>query len=315
MKVPCVVAILLLAQCTGGVAAQAQQTAQQAASAPPISFGGRGWGGAEVAATQAGQDPETLHFSIKAGAASDYIYRGTSLSDRKPAVGGVFEATYKQFYTWVSAASVRLPTRPDAELGIAGGVRPTFAGIDFDLGITYFAYPGEALPSSGINYWEAALRGDFKITESWRGAAGFAYSPDVSNTGAWSWYAAAGLGYDVPARLMPSDLSASFTAAAGYSWFGRQSPALGGFALPEYLNWHAGVTLTYKLLNLDLRYYDTNLTREDCFVFTGDPGATPGGTVNPITNPGGLRSNWCGATFAAKLWIALDDAMFRPSAR
>ncbi len=94
------------------------------------------------------------------------------MSDRKPAVGGVFEATYKQFYTWASVASVRLPTQPAAELAISGGVRPTFAGIDFDLGVTYFAYPGEALPSNGINYWEAALRGDFKISESWRAAGG-----------------------------------------------------------------------------------------------------------------------------------------------
>ena len=119
----------------------------------------------------------------------------------------------------------------------------------------------------------------------------------------------------MPARFLPGDLSASITAAAGYSWFGKQSPALGGFALPDYLNWHLGVTLTYKLFNLDLRYHDTDLTRENCFVFTGDPGATPGGSANPITNPGGLRSNWCGATFVAKVWVALDDAMFRPSAR
>ncbi len=40
----------------------------------------------------------TLHFSIKAGAATDYVYRGTTLSDRKPAAGGVFEATYGSFY-------------------------------------------------------------------------------------------------------------------------------------------------------------------------------------------------------------------------
>ena len=30
---------------------------------------------------------------------------------------------------------------------------------------------------------------------------GFAYSPNVSNTGAWSKYAAFGLGIDVPSRL------------------------------------------------------------------------------------------------------------------
>jgi hypothetical protein len=136
-------------------------------------------------------------------------------------------------------------------------------------------------------------------------AGGFAYSPNVSNTGAWSWYAAGGLGYDVPSRLLPKDIGATFTAAAGYSRFGHQSLYLGGFFLPAYLNWQAGMTLTHKMLNLDLRYYDTNFTKENCFVFTGDPNAQPGGSPNSLTNPVGLTSRWCSETFVAKLWFAL----------
>jgi len=289
--------------------------AQQTSGGIPISFGGKGWGGDEAALTTPKNDSDTLHFTIKAGVATDYVYRGTTLSDHKPAAGGIFEATYGLLYAWTSVATVRLPTKPDAELGLSGGVRPSFAGIDFDLGVTYFAYPGEAMPSNGINYWEAALRADYKISDSWRAAGGFAYSPDISNTGAWSWYAAGGLGYDVPAQFLPADVAASITGAAGYSWSGKQSAALGGFVLPAYLNWQAGVTFTYKLISLDLHYYDTNLSRENCFVFTGDPNATSGGVVNPITNPGGLRSNWCSATFVAKLSIALDDSMLRPPSR
>ena len=80
---------------------------------------------------------------------------------------------------------------------------------------------------------------------------------------------AAGMGYDVPGRLLPPNLGISFTSAAGYSWFGNQASALGGFPLPAYLNWQAGVTFTHKAFNLDLRYYDTNLSKENCFVFTG----------------------------------------------
>ena len=144
------------------------------------------------------------------------------------------------------------------------------------------------------------------IGKSVRVGGGYAYAPNVSNTGAWSQYAAFGMGYDVPARRLPLNIDVSFTAGAGYSWFGNQSAALGGFALPAYLNWQAGVTLTHKILNLDLRYYDTNLSKEDCYVFTGDPNARPGGRANPITNPDGLMSRWCSATFVAKLWFALN---------
>jgi uncharacterized protein (TIGR02001 family) len=267
-----------------------------------IGLGNRGWSASDPSrATSANQ----LEFSARAGAASDYIYRGTTLSDHGPAAGAAVEATFGAWYAGSTVATVKLPTQPLAEFTFATGVRPKIATIDFDFGVTYFAYPGERLPgAAGINYWEAVVRGDRKIGEQFRVAAGYAYSPDVSNTGAWSQYVAAGVGYDVPGRLLPPNLGVSFTSAAGYSWFGNQSPSLGGFPLPTYLNWQAGVTFTHKAFNLDLRYYDTNLSKENCFVFTGDPNARLGGRIDPVTNPAGLTSNWCGATFVAKAWFA-----------
>jgi len=288
----------------------APATGALAQASPPspggaIGLGNRGW-----SATDTNREPSTteLEFSARAGVASDYIYRGTTLSDHGPAVGAAFEARFGALYAGTTAATVKLPTQPAAELTFAGGIRPKIANTDFDLGITYFAYPGERLPgeTNGINYWEAVIRGDRHIGEQIRIAAGYAYSPNVSNTGAWSQYAAAGIGYDVPGQLLPQNLAVSFTAAAGYSWFGNQATQLGGFPLPAYLNWQAGVTFTHKAFNLDLRYYDTNLSKESCFVFTGDPNARSGGRMNPVTNPEGLVSNWCGATFVAKAWFAFN---------
>ena len=254
------------------------------------------------------QAENQLEYEVRAGFATDYIYRGTTQSDHKPAVGAAIELTFGQLYAGVTMMSVKLPTQPAAEIDLAGGIRKTIADINFDLGLTYFAYPGQTLVGGtpGIDYWEAAFRADKKIGESIHVAAGFAYSPNNSNTGAWSWYAAAGMGYDVPSRLLPMDMGVSITGGAGYSWFGHQSPALGGFALPAYLNWQAGVTFTRKNFNFDLRYYDTNLSKENCFVLTGDPHAVPGGAINPETNPEGLMSNWCSATFVAKFWFALN---------
>jgi len=288
-----------LAPMTGGLA-RAQSLEVSPGSA--IGLGNRGWSASEPnRATSANE----LEFSARAGAASDYIYRGTTLSDHGPAAGAAFEAKFGALYAGTTVATVMLPTQPFAEFTFAAGVRPKIATIDFDFGITYFAYPGERLPGeTGINYWEAVVRGDRSIGEQVRVAAGYAYSPDVSNTGAWSQYVAAGVGYDVPGRLLPPNLGISFTSAAGYSWFGNQASALGGFPLPAYLNWQAGVTFTHKAFNLDLRYYDTNLSKENCFVFTGDPNARLGGRVDAVTNPAGLTSNWCGATFAAKAWFA-----------
>ena len=288
----------------------APMTGALAQSVPPspsgaIGLGNRGWSAAEPSREASANE---LEFSARAGAASDYIYRGTTLSDHGPAAGAAFETRFGALYAGTTGATVKLPTQPAAEFTFAGGVRPKIATIDFDLGVTYFAYPGERLPgeTNGINYWEAVIRGDRSIGEQVRIAAGYAYSPNVSNSGAWSQYAAAGIGYDVPGRLLPQNLAVSFSAAAGYSWFGNQAVQLGGFPLPAYLNWQAGVTFTHKAFNLDLRYYATNLSKENCFVFTGDPNARPGGRVNLVTNPDGLVSNWCGATLVAKAWFAFN---------
>ena len=73
------------------------------------------------------------------------------------------EATFAQFYTGVSVASVKLPTQPAAEVTLTGGVRPTIGDIEFDLRVAYFLYPRE-ISSSDIDYWEVAGRADKRIS-------------------------------------------------------------------------------------------------------------------------------------------------------
>jgi uncharacterized protein (TIGR02001 family) len=298
-KASALIGLGLASMCGGLARAQTPEVSPGAS----IGLGNRGWSAADANRPASVNE---LEFSARAGLASDYIYRGTTLSDHGPAAGGAIEATFGPLYAGTTVATVNLPTEPAAELTAAGGVRPKIADINFDLGVTYFGYPGERLPgeTNGINYWEAVIRGDRNIGESVRIASGYAYSPNVSNTGAWSQYVAAGLGYELPGRLLPQNWGVSFTTAAGYSWFGNQAQHLGGFPLPAYLNWQAGVTFTYKVFNFDLRYYDTNLSKENCFVLTGDLNARPGGRVDLVTNPAGLISNWCGATIVAKAWFA-----------
>ena len=302
-------AALSLASASGG-AAYAQTGSDHASGAVDLGTRGGMAGDAPVRAAPAQDRPESpVEFSFRSGLATDYIYRGTTLSARQPAVGAAFEAVLGILYGSGTVASVKLPSQPAAEVSMSGGVRPKLGSVQFDFGATYYFYPGETAPvgvTSGINYWEALARADTTLGELLRVAGGFAYSPNVSNTGAWSKYAAFGLGVDLPSKVLPQDVSASLSGGAGYSWFGNQSAELGGFPLPAYLNWNAGVTFTRKNLNLDLRYYDTDLSKENCFVFTGDPNATPGGQINPLTNPLGLVSNWCSATLVAKLWFAFN---------
>ncbi len=251
--------------------------------------------------------PGELALSYGAGLATDYIYRGTTLSAHNPSLGTAFEATFGQFYAGTTVRSVKLPTNPAAEVAIGGGIRPKFGDIGFDIGLTYYRYPGETPgATSGTAYWETIARADYKISELLGVAGGFAYSPSVSNTGAWSKYTAFGLSLTLPDGLLPNGFGAQLSGSAGYSWFGNQAPVLGGFPLPAYANWNAGITFSRNHLNLDLRYSNTNLSKENCFVFTGDPSAVTGGSINPVSNPEGRMSNWCGSAYVAKFWFSSD---------
>ena len=91
---------LSLAPMTGGLArAQTLEVSPGGA----IGLGNRGWSASEPnRATSANE----LEFSARAGAASDYIYRGTTLSDHGPAAGAAVEAKFGALYAGTTVATV-----------------------------------------------------------------------------------------------------------------------------------------------------------------------------------------------------------------
>ncbi|HTF42010.1 MAG TPA: hypothetical protein VK754_15635, partial [Propionibacteriaceae bacterium] len=105
------------------------------------------------------------------------------------------------------------------EVTLSGGVRPKLWEVEFDFGWTYFHYPGEVpiSPTGSTEYWEVAARADTKIRDVLRVAGGFAYSPSISNTGAWSKYVAFGMGLDLPRAALPPNVTASLTAGPAIS--------------------------------------------------------------------------------------------------
>ena len=250
-----------------------------------------------------------LEIEIKAFVTSDYVYRGVSLSARKPSAGTNIDLSWHGLYFATNFQSVKLPTNPAAEITLVGGYRWDFADFKFDLGANYFYYPGEIIPEGGVktSYWEYALDVSRKVTDWIELEGNVAYSPNVSGTGAWGSYAEGAATFDLPKLDMLKSITWQLTASAGHWWFGNSSPAQGGFPLPAYTNWHVGVIFRFMdSLSLDLSYFDTNLSKEDCFVFTGDTMATPGGVPNPVSNPDGLQSRLCGAAFVGTLNVTFD---------
>lgn len=260
-------------------------------------------------ACDATDPPANKPFDVYVGGEidTDYVYRGVTLSAHQPAMGASLEVDRGSFYFKFEPHSVKLPNNPSAEIGLSGGwCKQVVDKIKIDLGVSYLYYPGEVPvgPVVSTSYAEPYATVSYDPTKLLNLSATYAYAPNYSNSGAWQHYVEGGFEIHLEKafpKLLPKDLGWSISGAVGRSWFGTQSPALGGFPLPAYTNWWLDLSFSYDPFTLDFVYSNTNLTKENCFVFTGDPGAAPGGVIDPVKNPMGLRSSWCGAAFVGSL--------------
>ena len=85
---------------------------------------------------------------------SDYVFRGVSQTDGKPALqGGIEFASEGGFYagawgsnvSWLSDLSTTAaPISSSLELDVYGGYRGKFSNaVSYDVGLLYYAYPGD----------------------------------------------------------------------------------------------------------------------------------------------------------------------------
>jgi uncharacterized protein (TIGR02001 family) len=231
---------------------------------------------------------------------SDYRYRGISLSRLGPSGSASIELERDGFYVGGLLYTVRLPGDPIAELTGSAGIRRSLLGIDFDLWAEGYYYPAEAPPpgSGATNYWQANLKGSHKFN-GFELIGQLGYSPTVWNSGASGTYASGVLNIDMPTFKLPvEDITWKLVGEYGYQAFGTTSL---GTQLPDYAHWRLGAVFTRGAWSLEVNYQDTNLSKESCFVLTGD--TSTGGTVAAVSdtslrrfvdNSDGLHSDLCG---------------------
>ncbi len=187
-----------------------------------------------------------FEFSGGGGLASDYVYRGISLSARRPSASATFTAQRDLFYLETEVRSVSLPTQPAAEISAAVGLRPKIGDIQFDLGATYYDYPGQILTAgaTSLNYWEASLNASYDVRPDVTIGGQVAWSPNYGGIGAWGAYAEGNLKIKLPKLGLPEGVEWELNAIVGRSWFGNTPSLQGG--LPAYTHWQAGVAFKYQ---------------------------------------------------------------------
>jgi uncharacterized protein (TIGR02001 family) len=189
--------------------------------------------------------------------ASDYAFRGISQTLEEPAVqGGLDVAGPAGVYVGAWGSSVNfgeeLP-RAQLELDVYGGIAPSVAGFDLDLGALYYLYPGS---KSDNNYDFYELYGGVGRTLGPVGlGVSAAYSPEffaASGTGVWLG-AEASVG--VPGTSLTLDGS-----------LGQQSIEDNGrWGTPDYMAWSAGVGTELFGASLGATVTGTDLDEGECF--------------------------------------------------
>jgi uncharacterized protein (TIGR02001 family) len=269
--------------------------------------------------------PPASPWDVAFGAAlmSDYNFRGISQSDRGASVTAYSELRYNvndnlQFYIASQYYAVNLPTHPSCECDFYGGVRPTIGAFAFDFGAIYYHYPRERqvflttatsmTPTfvttpfiwtlRDTDFWEVYGKVTWEIMKDrFAVGANVYYSPSWLNSDADGTFASVTAKVTMPSFNLAlagnKEIGWYVSGEFGHYWLGTSNALLGTVNYPDYATWNVGIAFTHKVFTLDLRYYDTDLTKQECFTNTGDLRGLTGGT-----NPAG-QSKWCNATFIA----------------
>jgi len=205
--------------------------------------------------SQAEEATSPHSFSANVGLYSQYIFRGLTQTDTKPALQGGFDYGHDSgLYAGVWASNISWLTDAGAytnssiEIDVYGGYASEFGdtGIGYDVGILQYLYPGDR--ASGTNNAETTeLYG--ALSYGW---ASMKYSYAISDTFGFtdsegSWYLEAGV--DVP---LPYGLTAS-------AHIGRQEFDGSGNDASDYTDWKLGLSKAWDSgYELGAFYTDTN---------------------------------------------------------
>ena len=201
-------------------------------------------GAAMAQETPAAPAPSAGSWSFEFGAATDNRSKDASKSNGESYAYGLaeWESASGLFYAGPSFETIKSSTGSNLELEAVAGVRPEWAGFDFDLSAAY-KYQVDANPGADADAWE--FTGDMKRSIGpAKARLRLQYSPDsTGSTKAWTWYEAQ-VGWAFTEKL-------SASGAIGYR---EQENSV------DYTGYNIGVNYAVtENLEAELRWYGTSV--------------------------------------------------------
>lgn len=197
---------------------------------------------------------ESLGLTVSGSAAllTDYTFRGISQTDTKPALQAGIDIEHETgLYVAGFGSNVDFGDA-NLELDAMFGYRFSLAGIKFDLGGIYYAYPGANEGGLDYNFFEVAAKAAYEIGPATLRAA-FHWSPEFQFESGNGYYVEGGVDLKLPFEFV-------LAGRLGYQWIDKNDR----FGLKDFANW--SIVLSRELFGFTfaIGYYDTNIRKSDC---------------------------------------------------
>lgn len=184
-----------------------------------------------------------VSLSATATAASDYRFRGVSLTDRDPAIQGSLDVSHDSgFYVGVWGSNIARYQGATAEVDVYAGYQTAAGPLSFDVGVIGYIYPGgtdaDVVEATGS---VAATLGPARVRLS------VAYAPDQRNLVSDSLY----LAVDARVAIPGTPLSAT-------GKIGRERGDFVGGGITK-IDWSAGLEAARGPFKLGVAYVDTDV--------------------------------------------------------
>jgi uncharacterized protein (TIGR02001 family) len=207
-------------------------------------------------------------YSITLTGVSDYLFRGVSLTDNKPAFQPFIEFTYGIGYLNFWGSNVDNGVGDPFEMDITAGIRPVTGPVSWDIGVLYYTNPANK------NGWSATDYVEFKVGASISpiknltlGVTGYV-TPDQAN------YVQTETVEGSASYELPQFAIFTPTLSGGIGYTTSPDADTFGNGRDSYTYWNVGVKLTVDKYFMDFRYWDTDLSHANMTGFSGDSSNT-----------------------------------------
>ncbi|MFT6084582.1 MAG: hypothetical protein ACJARD_000280 [Alphaproteobacteria bacterium] len=200
-----------------------------------------------------GEIPGNFEGSITVG--TDYIFRGISQTSEKPTLqAGVTWSHPTGLYAgfWGSNVDYADGDESSTEMDLFLGYSSNIGGLTYDFGFIQYFYPGtDSSMKYDFSEFMLGLSYDFDYFSA---GASVNYSPEYWGGSGEAFYTAAS--FSVP-------LTHGISLDSGVGYQTMQNPA--GYGLGnDYGEWHIGLTIPVKNVDINVKYTDTDFSQSEC---------------------------------------------------